>query len=35
MAGLVELTHRDREAVRAALASVPVRTWERARTATL
>ncbi|WP_329429546.1 DUF6493 family protein [Streptosporangium sp. NBC_01495] len=29
MAGLVELTHRDREAVRAALASVPVRTWER------
>ncbi|WP_440099948.1 DUF7825 domain-containing protein [Streptosporangium sp. H16] len=26
-AGLVELTHRDREAVRAALAPVPVREW--------
>ncbi|MEU4409366.1 DUF6493 family protein [Streptosporangium sp. NPDC023963] len=27
MAGLVELTHRDREAVRAVLAQVPVRRW--------
>ncbi|MGS2641165.1 DUF7824 domain-containing protein [Streptosporangium sp. LJ11] len=27
MAGLVELTHRDREAVRAALTPVPVREW--------